>query len=201
MMRESNRLTSSARCMRETAELFEADHQPKEAQRFWKQAAMDYDGCDQPANAIQCWTALADNLALGKEYEKAVTLYKKTAVKSMQSKLGKWAAKDILYKALLCKFVVLSSKGEMEELEQLIEEYKDICPALDGSRECKLIEALRQAFADDDEPMFEQTVFRHDEIYKLDKFSAKCLFAVKSNFGAAAGGGGIEELDGEPDFG
>ena len=123
------------------------------------------------------------------EYKKSIEIYERISQKALEgSSAGKWGVKDYLFKALLCQLVLCAKQNDMEQLEKNVDRYKDIYPQLDGTREVKLMEDLKQAFADDDMDVYSDTVFRYDEIYKLDNWTAKVLLDVKNIMKNGPGG-------------
>lgn len=60
-----------------------------------------------------------------------------------------------------------------------MEEYKDLCPRLEDSHEYKLIHNVLQTYLNDDIDQFNDTVFKYNEIYKLDDFKTKMLYNIK----------------------
>ena len=128
------------------------------------------------------------------DYKKAIEIYEKISQKALEgSSAGKWGVKDYLFKSLLCQLVLSAKKNDMEQLEKNMDRYKDMYPQLDGTREVKLIEDLMGAFKEDDMDLYSDTVFRYDEIYKLDNWTAKVLLDVKNIM--KNGPGGDKEAD------
>ena len=153
-----------------------------------------YDAEDSSANASQCWVKVAALSAELEDYKKAIEIYERISQKALEgSSAGKWGVKDYLFKALLCQLVICAKKNDMEQVEKNIDRYKDIYPQLDGTREVKLIEDLMNAFKEDDMDLYSDTVFRYDEIYKLDNWTAKVLLDVKNIM--KNGPGGDKEAD------
>ena len=157
-------------------------------------ASSGYDAEDSSANATSCWVKVAALSAELEDYKKAIEIYERISQKALEgSSAGKWGVKDYLFKALLCQLVICAKKNDMEQLEKNIDRYKDIYPQLDGTREIKLIEDLMAAFKEDDMDLYSDTVFKYDEIYKLDNWTAKVLLDVKNIM--KNGPGGDKEAD------
>ena len=115
------------------------------------------------------------------DYKKAIEIYERISQKALEgSSAGRWGVKDYLFKALLCHLVLGAKKNDMAGVEAAVDKYKDMLPQLDGTREVKLIEDLVNAFKEDDMDVYSDTVFRYDEIYKLDNWTAKVLLDVKN---------------------
>ena len=140
-----------------------------------------YESEDSAANATSCWVKVAALSAELEDYKKAIEIYERISNKALEgSSAGRWGVKDYLFKSLLCQLVLAAKKNDMEPVEKAVEKYKDMLPQLDGTREVKLIEDLAAAFKEDDMDLYSDTVFKYDEIYKLDNWTAKVLLDVKN---------------------
>ena len=144
-------------------------------------ACRSYDAEDSTANSTSCWVKVAALSAELEDYKKAIEIYERISNKALEgSSAGRWGVKDYLFKALLCHLVLAAKKNDMAPVEAAVDKYKDMLPQLDGTREVKLIEDLCAAFKEDDMDLYSDTVFRYDEIYKLDNWTAKVLLDVKN---------------------
>jgi len=122
---------------------------------------------------------VAELSATEEDYQRAILVYEKVAAASLDSSLLKYSAKDYFFKAALCQMVVCAREDDMKTLEQKLDKYKDLHPAFEGDRTCKLIEGCMKAFEDDDVEAYTDTVFSYDKIYKLDNWVASLLLIVK----------------------
>ena len=128
---------------------------------------------DSQANATSCWVKVAQLSAELEDYKKAIEIYEKISSKALEgSSAGKWGVKDYLFKSLLCHLVLAAKKNSIDDVQPVIDRYKDMLPQLDGTREVKLIEDLVGAFREDDMDLYSDTVFRYDEIYKVSSLTA-----------------------------
>lgn len=63
-------------------------------------------------------------------------------------------------------------------------------PHCAGSRECKLLEDVCQAFKDGNNDAFTDAVFNYDQISKLDPWRTSILLRIKSQIQKSVGEGG-----------
>jgi len=107
-----------------------------------------------------------------------------------------YSVKDYLYKAALCQFAHWArSSHDCKEVTKSIEQYKDMFPAFEDSRECKFLEASVKAFDEDDIEAFTGHVFKFDQVLKLDNWQASILLEIKTALKKGGGGGDADELD------
>jgi len=181
MYMELNRFGTAAKVWKDIAELYEKEMDLKSAQHAYQKAADCYDAEDSGANASAMHVKVAHIAAELEDYKKAIEIYEKVSQKALDgASAGRWGVKDHLFKALLCHLVMCAKEHKMDPMEDVINKYKDMLPQLEGTREIKLIEDLAKAFTDDDLDLFSDTVFRYDEIYKLDNWTAKVLLEIKN---------------------
>ena len=179
MHQEDNRFSAAAKLYKDIGNCYERLLNTKDAIIIYSKAADLYEAEDATSNANQCRQKVSELYVENGEYQKALELYEKISKSSLESNVGKWTAKDYFYKALMCKFVLLARSNQVELLQEKIENYKDLLPSLDGSRECKFIEDILQSYIDDDIEKFSDIVFKYNEIYKIDDFTTKMLYEIK----------------------
>lgn len=113
------------------------------------------------------------------EYKKAISLWEKISKSSLENSALRWGVKDYLFRALLCHFVLAAPSHQLQGVSDKLEQYVDMCPQMDNTREKTLIEDLIADFAENDSDAFADHVFRFDEIQKLDNWTAKVLLEIK----------------------
>jgi len=181
---EAGRFSAAGKLCKEIASLHQKQMNNVGVVDALTKASEFYLAEDAITHANQCLLQVADLYAESDQYEKAFRLNETITKSSIDNEqtAGKWLVKDYLYKALLCQFVLLSSEyANIDHLQSKFEEYKDLVPSLDGSRECKFVEQLYQAFVDDDIEAFTNIIYKYNEIYKLDDFSTRLLYQIKMN--------------------
>lgn len=176
---QKNNFSTAAKLYKEIGVCYEKLMKQTEAIKMWKKASDCYNTADASTNSNQCLLRVADLYTENEEYKKAAELYEKISKNSLDSTTGIWTIKDHLNKALLCHFVSLLKSNSINLLEQKMEEYKDLCPRLEDSHEYKLIHNVLQTYLNDDIDQFNDTVFKYNEIYKLDDFKTKMLYNIK----------------------
>lgn len=172
----NNKFSSAAKTMKEIAEIYESLDEFSNAVAAYEDAAKYYQAEDSPTTANQCLLKVADIISVKMEdFRRAAQLYEKVAIDSMDNTLTKWSVKDYFFKALLCQLAVLDASGTRLALDK----YKDLNVQFGGSRECKFIEAITEAFAENDIDKFTDVVYEFDNISKLDNWKSKILLTVK----------------------
>lgn len=179
MNQESGRFSSAAKLYKDIAQLHEKLLNTKEAIKAWGKAADCYEAEDSVMTGNQCRLNAANLYAENGEYKKAIDLFERIAKSSLDSSTAKFSVKDYLYKAILCHFVLACKKGELAAVQAKLDEYKDMLPAFDGARECKLVEEVLQAFENDELEDLTNAINKYHTIYKLDDFSTRCFYEIK----------------------
>lgn len=178
---ENNRFSTAAKLWKEMAEINEKSMDLKDALMCYQKAADCYVADDSQANASACSIKVANLAAELEDYKKAIEIYEAVSTKALEgSSAGRWGVKDYLIKALLCHFVLAAKSFDLNSLEEAVDRYQNMSPQLVGTRELKLVEDLIHFFKESDVDGFSDAVFRHDEIYKLDNWTAKVLLEVKN---------------------
>ena len=178
---ENNKFSSAARLWKELGEIQEKELQ-LQAAAFAFQKAADCFEAEDKANASGCHIKVAELSADQEDYKKAIEIYEKVSNNSLDNKGMAWSVKDYLFKALLCQFILAAKtpKQDMAIMESTIEKYREMLPQFDGTRELKLIQDAVNAFKADNVEEFTDHIFKYDEIYKLDNWTAKILLNVKN---------------------
>lgn len=190
----ANRFGTAAKLWKEMGELFEKDLQTMDALHAYNKAADCFDAEDSVMNASACRLKVAQLSAEHKDYQPAIDIFERVARESLQAEKGIWSVTGYLFKALLCQFALSAASGDVSTVESTLERYKEMHPQLDNSRECKLIENLLASFTDADVDAFTDAIAQHDEIMKLDNWTAKLLLEIKQSIGGGAGG--VDDITG-----
>jgi len=190
ILMENNKFNIAAKLWREMGTIQEKEHQLATAMQSYQKAADCYEADNAAANATAMHVKVAGLSAEVGDYKRAISIYEKVSKASLDNSALRWSVKDYLFKALLCHFVMQAPSHKLDLVSSKLEQYLDMCPSLDNTREKQLIENLIEAFNADDSDKFADHVFRYDEISKLDNWTAKVLLDIKK---ALEEGGGGEE--------
>lgn len=147
-------MRQAAKFHKEAAELYEAELNPEKAVIHYQQAGDYYKGEDQTSSANQCFLKVGVLSAELEEYEKAVDIFEAVAASSLDVALLKWSVKDYFFQAGLCRLAI----GDMLAAKRAIDRYRDQDVAFADTRECKLLEALCEAYDDQDVEKFTDAV-------------------------------------------
>jgi phosphopantetheinyl transferase (holo-ACP synthase) len=136
--------------------------------------------CRRPlSNATSMWVKVAGLSAECGDYKKAISIYEKVSRTSLENSALRWSVKDYLFRALLCHFVQNAASHQVDIVGTKLDQYLDMCPNMEGTREAGLIRDLLDDFNENDSDKFAEHVFTFDEIIKLDNFTAKVLLEIK----------------------
>lgn len=122
---------------------------------------------------------VADLAAEAEDYKKAIQIYEKVSKGSVESSALRWSVKDYLFKALLCHLVLAAPSHRLEGVRAKLDQYVDMCPNMDNTREKGLIEDLIGDFDEQDADAFADHVYKFDEIMPLDRWKSKVLLEIK----------------------
>jgi len=179
---DTNRFSSAAKIYQQIAELEEKeDHIPAAVEACEKAAECYAADGDSTTSGNQMLLKIAHFAAQGDEYKKAIEIFEKVAIASLDNRLLQYSVKDYLFKASLCHLVMAAQSGDVSSMQAALDKYKDMQPAFDGSRECKLVESCLAAFQEDNVNKFTDVVFNYDKIYKLDNWISTLLLKVKQS--------------------
>jgi len=154
----------------------------------YEKAAEYYDGEDSRSSANKCYLKVALHSAQLEQYSRAIELFDKVAMNSIESPLLKYSAKEHMFKAILCHFCL----GGSINARQAMEKYQDISPAFEDSREFKLVNKLLEAFDANSADQFAEAITEYDRITRIDEWLTTILLRIKKSISS-------EQHDGEDD--
>ena len=195
MLMNANRFSSAAKLWKDVGELYEKDYMIKYAIEAYEKAAQCYDTEDSKANASSIRVKIASLCAELNDYKKAIDIYEQVSKQALDTNVGRWSVTSYMFKALLCRFAMLSNKGNISDMYTVLDKYIDIHPQFDGTRECKLIQNCIAAYDNNDLDTYTDEVMKFDEILKLDNWTAKILLDIKNNLAGTTNTGGNAEDD------
>lgn len=163
------------------AELFESQLRDLDkAIQHYQKAADYYSGEEAQSHANKCLLKVAEYAGEKEDYDKAISIYEQIAVKNAANQLLKHSARDYFFKALLCR-LCFDSIG----CEAAMNRYVDQYPALQDSREYKLIGELTAAIEDSNVDSYTKAVADFDKISRLDAWTTTMLLRAKKSLGEA----------------
>lgn len=189
---DMGRFTTAAKHHINIAELYETEIiDIEKAITNYEKAAGYYDGEDSRSSANKCYLKVALHSAQLAEYSKAIELFDKVAMNSIESPLLKYSAKEHMFKAILCHFCL----GGSVNARQAMDKYQDISPAFEDSREFKLVNKLLEAYEQNKADGFAEAIADYDRITRIDEWLTTILLKIKKSI--ATDGDDIEDDIGE----
>lgn len=174
---DMGRFSMAARYHNSIAEIFESELVDfEQAIVHFEQAADYYRGEDSTGSANKCLLRVAHMAAMLQQYDKAAGIFEEVGRNSLENTLLRYSAKDHFFKAAVCKFCM-----GVDNVKAAIEEYKQVHPGFDGTRELKLIENLIEAHAEEDPDKFGDIIGDYDAISRIDAWLTAQLLVVKKS--------------------
>lgn len=137
---DSGRVGMSARYYKEIAEIFETDHNLAGAMEAYEQAAKMFELDKKQSNSNTCMLKVAQFSSESGDLRKAAGIFESIAKESMSSRLGQYSAKGYLLQALLC-FLAM---GDAVQVNNKLNDYKNIDFSFSASRECDFVQKLNK---------------------------------------------------------
>jgi alpha-soluble NSF attachment protein len=182
---EQNRFSTAAKIYKSIGELCEEDRNFSAAIEAYTHASDCYIAEDSTTNANQMLLKVAHYAAIQEDFKRAIELYEQVALACLDSQLLSWGAKDHYFKAMLCQLAIAGKVGAgsllgIDEAENAWEKYKGNYPAIEGTRECKLIDQLIEAMKEGDIEKLQDAIVDYDTFCKLDDWKASILLQLKN---------------------
>lgn len=179
MHMEANQFQRAAKLYNEIGALEEKNMNIKGSIKAYTDAADCFSSEGAGSSESAALIKVAELCSGQEDFARAIQIYEKVSATALENTLLKYSVKDYFFKSLLCQMVVCARDDDMKVLEDKIEQYKDMHPAFDGDRTCKLIEQCSKAFEDNDIEAFTDHVYKYDRIAKLNNATASLLLMVK----------------------
>ena len=146
------RFTMAAKIQKEIGELLEADGDTAAALDEYQTAADYYQAEESHSQANQVLLKVAEIAAGTKDYTRAVEIYERVAIASLDSNLLRFSVKGYLLSAGLCRLAA----GDIGAAVSALERYVGIDASFSGTREGAFLRELVSAFdaLDEDPPMY-----------------------------------------------
>jgi len=157
------------------------DEKYVEAYKHYKTAAEYYENENQKVTANSFYVKCGDILALLKKFGDAVDYYEQSAKNCLEEKITSYGAKDIFFKAFLCRLANCKSYDEnkIEDLTSFLKDYFGDDPKFEGSPEGDLSEGILDSIAKDDVKGFEKHLRDFHNIKKLNDWQSEILTVIK----------------------
>ncbi|XP_061095821.1 N-ethylmaleimide-sensitive factor attachment protein, beta a isoform X2 [Conger conger] len=177
------RFTIAAKHHITIAEVYESELVDIEkAIAHYEQAADYYKGEESNSSANKCLLKVASYSAQLEQYQKAIEIYEQVGSNTMDNPLLKYSAKEYLFKASLCHFIVDELNAKLA-----VEKYEEMFPAFTDSRECKFLKKLLEAHEEQNSEAFTEAVKEFDSISRLDQWLTTMLLRIKKTIQDDAG--------------
>jgi len=125
---------------------------------------------------------MADLYAMVEEYKEAIVIYEEAAKTNVDSSIARWSVKDHLFRGFLCYFISIGKSKEenvVDLLQKKIEDYFDIQPAFQQTREAKLMQSLVGDYKDGDGAAFTQHVKDFEQFVRSQQLEKTLLSRVE----------------------
>ncbi|XP_039253410.2 alpha-soluble NSF attachment protein-like [Styela clava] len=177
---DMGRFTVAAKHHISVAEIYENETSKlEEAISHYERAADFYKGEDSTSSANKCWLKVAAYAAQLEQYTKAIELYERVGMSSMNSPLLKYSVKEYFFKSALCHFCLGGTIDAMQSLEK----YEGLFPAFSDSRECQLLKSLIETHDNQNSDAFAEAVAKYDSISRIDQWLTTILLRIKKTIG------------------
>ena len=185
------RFTFSAKMHRALAELCESlnDCPAKKTVANYEKAAQYFDMEGQTASANQCYLKVATHYATMEKYSKAIEAFDRVAQAYSSSPLLRHAAKDPIFKAIICSFCLggtVNAALAQRKYVNLYEPYAD-------SREYYFVNCLIEAAERQNKNEFTELVTNYNIVAPMNRWMKTLLRRVKNSIG-----GSDQDDGGEP---
>lgn len=175
----AGRFNMAANLYLQIAQIYEGEGMQTNAIDYYNEASSCYlsDGSLSLANCTLL--KVADISANLDNFKQSVNIFEQVAKASADNTLTKWSITRYLMKAALCQMAIDAKLGNMMNLRKCINEWKQLYPLFDNTREMRFIEDCIFAFEEGDTAKFSDIVFAFDAISRIDQWKTRILLIVK----------------------
>ena len=139
---DMGRFTTAAKIEKEIGELHEAEGDSQSAIEAFQTAADYYENEGSNSTSNQMLLKVADLAARTGDLKRAIEIYERVAIVSLESNLLKFSVKDYLLRAGICRLAT----GEIGPTLNAIERYEGMDASFGTTREGVFLKALAEAF-------------------------------------------------------
>jgi len=173
---DQGKFTNAAKVLKFKGEHLDADGDTEGAIQAYDTAADFHAGESAESQANGCRLLSAALYGLNENYKKAIEIYEKVGMDSLDNNLTKFNAKVYFFKAGLLTFAT----GDVVLAERNVTKYSDWDVGFTTQRENKLLMAILGSFQENDIDQFTQAVAEYDAISKLDNWTTTILLRIKT---------------------
>lgn len=178
---EMGRFTMAAKTHTSIAEIYESDAQDKEqAIAHYQKAADYYQGEESQSHAQKCLLKVAQFAADKEDFTRAIEIFEQVANRNAENPMLKYGAKEHYFKAALCHLCV-----DPLNAQHAMTRYLDHFPALEDSREFKLLKTVLACMENSDVDGFTEALKEYDQISRLDPWATSIFLRAKRSMGEA----------------
>jgi alpha-soluble NSF attachment protein len=167
----------SSQYLKKVAEVYEGEGDIEQAMSAYEEAASMYANDGKPSQAQSCNLKIAGMATSAEMYDRAAKIYGEIGITCMDSNLGKYAAKGHFFNAALCHLAI----GDVVQIQNKVEEFKNVDFSFGTSRECQFIDQLVEAVAENNSQAYAQACADFDRISPLDHQKTTILMKGKSH--------------------
>jgi len=172
---EEGRFSIAAKHQKDIAEACEADGDLEIAIENFELAAEYYEGENATTSANGCLLKVAEFSGTLDKFDKAIEIYEKVASSCIDNPLLKFSCKGYFLQAGLCHLA-----RDIVKARSAINRYQELDYSFSSQRECKFLNALLQAFEQNDVEGFTNVVYEYDSVTKFTPWQTKILLKVKA---------------------
>ena len=151
---DMGKFNMAAKIQKEIGELYEAEAETEKAIEAYQTSADYHLAEENNSHANQMLLKVAQLAAQAQDYKRAVEIYERVAITSLESNLLKFSAKDYLLRAGLCRLAT----GELGAVVNALDRYEGMDPTFAQAREGVLLRDVTAAYEANDEDAFTQKV-------------------------------------------
>jgi len=192
----TGRFSRGSKALESVAEIYETEENWDGAVETYEQIAQLALNDNKSGHASKWQLKMASILSEKMEaYARAGEIFKGVGNQSMESNLGKYAAKGYFFQYLCCLIAI----GDVVGVEAGLESCKNTDYSFASSREAEFVQKLNQAMIDCNEVDYAQACADFDSISPLDPWKTTLLLKGRTHIpageDAAAGDDYVDELD------
>ncbi len=174
----SGEFRNAAKYQQEVADMYTSIEDMINALKYYRKASSNYAIQDSSHEFNTCQAKIAFILCESKNYEEAMNIYEQLAKTHVDNNLLRYKAKDYLFYASLCSFIV----GECDTItvQKSLTKYKEMSGLFESSPQFEFLMHLYEAIETLDIGLFVELTKQYDSRCTLDKLQIDLLLAIKN---------------------
>lgn len=174
--RENSKPLKAAQLLVEAGKIFLEQNEVDESIKVYEEAAQIYEDENQPLRESQQLAIVADLYCSQKKFIESSDIYKKIAINHMNDRLTQLSSGEYCVKSVICRMAADDVVGA----EKLMNEFVDLLPSWEKTREFSLLEACVDAINNNDSKAFSNAVAEYDQFKQIDSWMTTNLLIVKN---------------------